>query len=318
MKALKVGVVGAGHLGSYHAEKFHKMDQAQLVAICDPQLEKAQALAQQYSCKAYGQYQELTGHVEAVLIATPTPTHFQIGKHFLEHQTHLLIEKPITTCGEEARQLCQLASENHLVLQVGHVERFNPVFLEAQKAFKKPFLIEAHRLAPFKPRGVDVDVVLDLMIHDLDLIMSLVESPLARVEAVGSPVVTPYVDLAQARLEFESGVVANLKASRVSREALRRLEWFTGQESYSLDLGTGEWRGVLKQGEWLKASDPSPFKFESHRAEKGDALMAQDQSFVDCVLKGQKPVVSGQKALTSMKWAEQIQKAIHLRLNGKA
>ena len=184
MSSLKTAVVGAGHLGTYHAEKFFKIENSDLVAICDPDTEKATALAEKYSCKAFSDYKEVTDKVDAVLIAAPTPLHFEIAKHFIENGKHVLIEKPITTTVEEAETLCALASEKKVVLQVGHVERFNPALVSAKKQLKEPLFIECHRLAPFKPRSTDVDVVLDLMIHDIDVIMSLTNSPVVSVSAL--------------------------------------------------------------------------------------------------------------------------------------
>lgn len=312
--SLKVAVVGAGHLGSYHAQKFHTISNAELVAICDPDVDKAKALADKYQTQAISDYKQIIDSVDAALIAAPTPLHYQIALDFLKAGKHLHIEKPITTTVEEAQQLCDLARENNLVLQVGHVERFNPALVSAKKQLKEPLFIECHRLAPFKPRSTDVDVVLDLMIHDIDVIMSLTNSPVCSVSAVGTPVITPYVDIANARIEFESGAVANITASRVSQTAKRKFRVFQETQYLSIDFGTGELNLTTKVGEWEDIDKDMPLAFESWELEKGDALLTEDQSFVDCALKGEKPVVTGEQALVAMKVAEQVRDEIQKRL----
>lgn len=314
MSKLKVAVVGAGHLGSYHAEKFYKIENSELVAVCDPVTEKAKALADKYSCGSFSDYKEVTDKVDAVLIAAPTPFHFEIAKHFLEAGKHVHLEKPITTTVAEAQELCDIASANNLVLQVGHVERFNPALVSAKEKLKEPLFIECHRLAPFKPRSTDVDVVLDLMIHDIDVIMSLTKSPVTHVSAVGTPVITSYVDIANARIEFESGAVANITASRVSQSSKRKFRVFQETQYLSIDFGTGELNLTTKTGEWDNFEEEMPLEFEAWELEKADALLAEDQSFVDCVLKGETPVVTGEQALVAMKVAEQVRDEIKRRL----
>lgn len=314
MSSLKTAVVGAGHLGTYHAEKFYNIENSDLVAICDPDTEKAKTLAEKYSCEAFGDYKEITDKVDAVLIAAPTPFHFEIAKHFIENGKHVLIEKPITTTVEEAEKLCELASEKKVILQVGHVERFNPALVSAKKQLKEPLFIECHRLAPFKPRSTDVDVVLDLMIHDIDVIMSLTNSPVTSVSAVGTPVITKHVDIANARIEFESGAVANITASRVSQSAKRKFRVFQETQYLSIDFGTGELNLTTKTGEWENFEEDMPLEFEAWELEGGDALMSEDQSFVDCALKGEAPVVTGEQALVAMKVAEQVRDEISRRL----
>ena len=314
MSSLRVAVVGAGHLGSYHAEKFFKIENSQLVAVCDPDSDKSQFLAEKYDCQAYKDYREVVNLIDAVLIAAPTPMHFEIAEYFLNNNKHVLIEKPITTTVEEAKRLCEIAEKNNLVLQVGHVERFNPALISAKQQLKDPLFIECHRLAPFKPRSVDVDVVLDLMIHDIDVIMSLVDSPVVNVSAVGTPVITPYVDIANARLEFESGAVANITASRVSQTATRKFRVFQETQYLSIDFGTGELNLTTKTGEWENFEEEMPLEFEAWELEKGDALLAEDQSFVDCALTGESPVVTGEQALVAMQVAEQVRDEIKRNL----
>ncbi len=317
MSSMKTAVVGAGHLGTYHAEKFFNIENSQLVAIVDPDLEKAAVLAKKYNCEAFSDYKAIVDKVDGVLIAAPTPFHFEIAKFFLKNGKHTLIEKPITTTVAEAEELCEIAKAKGLVLQVGHVERFNPALVSAKKQLKEPLFIECHRLAPFKPRSTDVDVVLDLMIHDIDVIMNLVNSPIVSVSAVGTPVLTPYVDIANARLEFESGAVANLTASRVSQTATRKIRVFQETQYLSIDFGTGELNLTTKTGEWDNFEEEIPLEFEAWELKKGDALLAEDQSFVDCALQGSQPIVSGEQALVAMKVAEQVRDEISRRLKNR-
>ena len=223
MNPVRVALIGAGHLGTYHCEKLFRIKNCELVTVCDHHPERAKKLAQKYSCRFHSSFREVVDEVDAVLIATPTPTHFEIAKFFLENNRHVFIEKPITQNSEQAYHLCRLADEKALVLQVGHVERFNPAFIEAVKHLKKILFVEARRMAPFKPRSTDVDVVCDLMIHDIDLILNLIKSPVIHVSAVGAPVITSRVDIANARVEFESGTVANITASRVSSSAFAKV-----------------------------------------------------------------------------------------------
>lgn len=314
MKTVRTALIGAGHLGTYHCDKLFKIENADLVAICDPQLERAEKLAKKHSCRGVQNYTELRDQVDAVLIAAPTPHHFEIARYFLENKKHVFIEKPMTETVEQGEQLCNLASANGLVLQVGHVERFNPALLSAKKQLKQPLFIECHRLAPFKPRSTDVDVVLDLMIHDIDVIMSLVNSPVTKVSAVGTPVITKYVDIANARIEFESQAVANITASRVSQTATRKFRVFQETQYLSIDFGTGELNLTTKTGDWDNYEEQLPLEFESWELEKGDALLAEDQSFIDCIQKGLTPVVTGEQALTALKVAEQIRDEIRRRL----
>ena len=314
MISVKTAVVGTGHLGNFHAEKLSKIENADLVAVCDTSLERAEEMAKKYSTSSETDYKSLVSKVDAVLIASPTPSHFEIAQFFLENGKHVFIEKPITQTVKEAEKLCDLAKKSNLVLQVGHVERFNPALLSAQKKLKEPLFIECHRLAPFKPRSTDVDVVLDLMIHDLDVIMTLVNSPVTFVSAVGTPVITPYVDIANARLEFESGAVANITASRVSQRSERKFRVFQETQYLSIDFGTGELNLTTKTGEWENFEEEMPLEFESWELEKGDALLTEDQSFIDSIINQKSPEVSGEQGLVALKVAEQIRNEISKRL----
>lgn len=317
MSSVKIAVVGAGHLGKFHTEKLFKIQNCDLVGVCDTQESKAKELAEKYSCEAFTDYKQLGDKLDAVLIAASTKYHYEIAKYFLDKKVHVFLEKPITETVEQAKELCELAKKNNLTLQVGHVERFNPALVSAKEKLKQPLFIECHRLAPFKPRSVDVDVVLDLMIHDIDVIMSLVNSPVTHVSAVGTPVLTQYVDIANARIEFESKAVANITASRVSQNATRKFRVFQETQYLSIDFGTSEVNLTTKTGEWDNYEEELPLDFDSWSLDKGDALMTEDQSFINCIIEGKQPEVTGEQALIAMKVAEQIRADIGRRLKSR-
>lgn len=309
----RVAVVGGGHLGRFHSQKFAAMDNCQLVGVCDVNLEQAQKVAGEVKTQAYTDYKKLLGAVDAVLIATPTTTHFEVAQFFLENNVHVHVEKPLTATVAEAEELCRIAKDKNLVLQVGHVERFNPALVAAKDKLGVPLFLEVHRLAPFKPRSIDVDVVLDLMIHDLDVVMSLVKSPVKSVSAVGTPVLTKTYDIANVRLEFESNAVANLTASRVSLNSTRKFRVFQKSQYLSIDFGSGEVNLTTKTGEWIPGEEP-PLSIESWNLEKGDALMAEDKAFVAAV-RGEGPcLVTGEDGLNALRVAELIRADIAKRL----
>jgi predicted dehydrogenase len=308
----RCAVVGVGYLGRFHAQKYKAIKDAVLVGVCDASPERAKEVATELEVKAFSDYRELIGQVDAVTVASTTRTHFEIAKFFLENGVHVNVEKPMTVTIEEAQALVDLSTSRNLKLQVGHVERFNPALKSAREKLGVPLFIECHRLAPFKPRGVDVDVVLDLMIHDLDVILSLVKSPVKSVAAVGAPVLTKFVDIANARLEFESGTVANVTASRVSQSATRKFRVFQHDQYLSIDFGTGELNLTTKKGEWK--DDDIPLEIDSWNLEKGDALLAETEAFVHSVRTGEPVVVSGNDGLVAMRVAMQVQKEIALRL----
>lgn len=310
----RIAVVGAGHLGRFHAQKFSQMPDCQLVAICDVDPQKAQAVADEVKSQPLTQYQELLGKVDAVMIATPTTHHFAVAQFFLQNGVHVQVEKPLTESVVEGRELCRLAKEKNLILQVGHVERFNPALVAAKDKLGIPLFIECHRLAPFKPRSIDVDVILDLMIHDLDVVMSLVKSPVKSVSAIGTPVLTKTIDIANVRLEFESKAIANLTASRVSLNSMRKFRIFQKAQYLSIDFGSGEVNLTTKTGDWKFGEDP-PLEFENWNLEKGDALMVEDRAFIDAV-RGDKPcLVSGEDGLRALEVAELIRADIQKRIS---
>lgn len=312
-KRTRIAVVGAGHLGRFHSQKFSQIQDCELVGICDVDMAKAQAVATEVKSTAYDNYRALEGKVDAVMVATPTTNHYEVAKYFLSLGVHVQVEKPLTESVSEGEELCRLAKEKNLVLQVGHVERFNPALVAAKDKLGIPLFIECHRLAPFKPRSIDVDVVLDLMIHDLDVVMSLIKSPVKSVSAIGTPVLTKTIDIANVRLEFESKAIANLTASRVSLNSLRKFRVFQQSQYLSIDFGSGEVNLTTKTGEWKFGEEP-PLELAHWDLEKGDALMVEDRAFIDAVC-GVKPcLVTGEDGLRALKVAEMIRDDIQKRI----
>lgn len=236
MKQTRVGVVGVGSLGQHHARIYAELEEAELVGVVDIREDRRKEIAERYQCAAFGDFADLIGKVDAISLAVPTESHAAIGASMLEEGIHVLVEKPICSTLEEADQLIAAAEKGSTLLQVGQTERFNPVVSAVLSLVKAPGFFEAHRLGVFVPRSLDIDVVLDLMIHDLDLVLYLVGERVRDIRAVGIPVLTPRVDIANVRLEFESGCVANLTASRVSREKVRKLRMFQAHDYISIDF----------------------------------------------------------------------------------
>lgn len=239
MNKVKVGVIGTGHLGSLHTKMFAQIDQAELVGIYDINSTQAEKIAAEFHTKAFNKVDDLLQNVEAVSVASVTQSHFDVGMRVLGYGVHVLVEKPITATIEQARLLVAEAEKRSLKLQVGHIERFNPAILALEPYQTKPLFIESHRLAQFNPRGSDVAVVLDLMIHDIDLILSLVQSPVTRINANGLAVISDTADIANARIQFESGCVANVTASRISQNKMRKMRLFQADAYISIDFAQG-------------------------------------------------------------------------------
>ncbi len=302
---LRAGVVGVGHLGRWHAQKYKMIDEVELIGVCDTSSDQAQKVAGELGVKPYTQLESLIKDgVQAVTVAASTPAHYSLVKKLLENRIHVLVEKPIASTSSEAIELCDLADKMNVKLQVGHVERFNPAFEAAREKITAPRFIEVHRLAPFKVRSTEVDVVLDLMIHDLDVVLSLVKSEPVHVSAVGSPVLTKVLDLANARIEFQNGAVANLTASRVSQNAQRKFRVFQPDQYVSMDFQAGELNILTKTGEWT--GDELPIDHQQYSLEKGDALLTETKAFVDSVVNDRAVLVSGRDGLRALRLAEAI------------
>ncbi len=309
---IRAAVIGVGYLGRFHAQKYKMIEGVELVGVCDARPERGQEVAKELGVEFISDYKSLPGRVDIATVAASTQSHYEIAKFLLENGISLFVEKPITVNSAQARELCTIAEKNKLTLQVGHVERFNPALVSAAAVLKKPLFIEVHRLAPFTPRGADVDVVLDLMIHDLDVISSLVQSPIKSISAVGVPVLTKLVDIANARLEFESGTIVNITASRVSLQTTRKFRVFETDKYLSIDFGKGTVDFLTKTGEW-SPSAPPPLNHESWSLEKGDALLTETKSFIECFLTKKRPIVSGEDGLNALILAEKIIEKIHER-----
>jgi predicted dehydrogenase len=309
---LRAAVVGVGHLGKFHAQKYKMIPEAELVGVCDRSREQADKIAGELQVQAFTDARELLGKVDAVTIAASTPSHFDLCSMFLESGVHVMVEKPITETSEQGARLCELADKKGVRLQVGHVERFNPALKAVRSKLLDPLFIECHRLAPFKIRSTEVDVVLDLMIHDLDVILSLVQSAPSKVSAVGTPVLTKKLDIANARIEFESGAVANVTASRVSQNTQRKFRVFQKAQYLSIDFQAGEVNLLTKTGEWSEGD--IPLEHESHSMEKGDALLDETRDFVLSILENRPVVVSGWDGLKALRLAEEIIKDAERRL----
>jgi len=301
---IRSAVVGVGHLGRFHAQKHKMVEGVELVGVCDVFAEQADKVAAELGVQAFHHPEQLLGKVDAVTIAASTPAHFALVEMFLQNKVHVLVEKPIASTSQEAEHLCALAEKNALKFQVGHVERFNPAFQSARAKITKPLFIECHRLAPFKVRSTEVDVVLDLMIHDLDVVLSLIDSEPTTVSAVGTPVLTKKLDIVNARIEFESGAVANLTASRVSQNTQRKFRVFQPNQYLSIDFQGGEVNLLTKIGEWSEGN--IPLDHEQFNLEKGDALLEETRSFMEAIRDDSAVQVSGRDGLRALSLAERI------------
>lgn len=316
MNALKCGVIGVGYLGKFHAQKYALLPEAELIAVCDINPETTETIAKELGVKAFTDYRQLVGQVDAVSIASTTQSHYEIGKFCLENGIHVLIEKPITTTVSQGEHLTRLANQNHLVLQVGHLERFNAALLAVQPFLDTPYFIESHRIAPFNPRGTDVNVVLDLMIHDIDIIQHLVKSPITYIDAVGTPVLSRWTDIANVRLHFASGCRANVTASRISFKTERKLRLFQNNAYISIDFHQQEFAIYRKgQGEMLPGI-PS-IEGEKSQFEKGDALKLEIEAFIASVQHKTPVAVTGEAGVAALKVATDITRQIreHLTLH---
>ncbi|MGC2462721.1 MAG: Gfo/Idh/MocA family oxidoreductase [Steroidobacteraceae bacterium] len=302
MEKIRAAVVGVGYLGHFHAQKYTLLEGCSLVGVVDNQRETASRVAAELQATAYGDFRQLLGKVDAVSVVTPTPTHYDIARAFLESGAHVLVEKPITETTAQAERLISAAREYGRVLQVGHLERFNPTILAAEPLLSRPRFIECHRLAPFKERGTDVNVVLDLMIHDIDLVQMIVGSPVANLDAIGTPVFSSEIDIANARLRFESGCVANVTASRVSLKSERKLRVFRDDAYLSIDLQQ-KILTVIRKRLAPVSEGQLPVLIEEQSFDQGDALLAEIQSFVAAIRGEQRVLVSGEDGLRALRTA---------------
>jgi len=309
MSKLKCAVIGTGYLGKFHAEKYASLDDCELVAVVDINEEAARAVADQHGAQALTDYQSLLGKVDAVSIVVPTSLHHVVSRDFLNAGAHVLVEKPITVTIAEADELIAIAHEKNVHLQVGHLERFNPAIMGLDQTEDKPLFIESHRLAPFNPRANDVSVVLDLMIHDIDIILALVDSEIERIDASGTAVLTQGTDIVSARLTFKNGCVANVTASRISMKMERKMRMFRPCSYISVDFQN---RVLTKHKTGDQEMFPGIPEIETEESvfENGDALLEEIKHFVNCIKTGENPLVSGEAGKKALATAIAISKLL--------
>jgi predicted dehydrogenase len=304
VKKPRIGVVGVGHIGKNHARLYAELPGAQFTALYDTNREVAARRAAEFGVIAAASLEEFTEQIDAASIATPTNTHFEIGRELLTRGKHLLVEKPIADNTAHASELAELAAARGLVLQVGHVERFNPVLGALEKRLTNPRFIEAHRLSPYPNRSTDIGVVLDLMIHDLEIILHLVRSPVQTIDAVGVPVLSRGEDIANARIRFENGCVANITSSRISPEQMRKIRVFQEDVYLSLDYQN-------QSGEMYRRTAEGLTK-EAVEIEREEPLKRELAAFIECAATGRAPKVSGFQAAAALALAVKITKTINL------
>jgi len=299
---LRIGIVGLGHIGKNHARILSELPDCELAAVFDTNQETAREIAGKYGTRAAATLEEFAEAVEAATIATPTPTHFAIAEHLLEEGKHLLVEKPITESTGDARKLVELAHKAGRVLQVGHVERFNPVMSKLEQLLTQPRFIEAHRLSPYPNRSIEIGVVLDLMIHDLEIILHLVKSPVKSIDAVGVPVLSRGEDIATVRMHFQNGCVANVTASRISPEKMRKIRVFQREGYVSLDYQN-------QTGEIYRLTGGRIVR-EEVEIDKDEPLKRELAAFVECARQGKQPKVSGYEGAAALELAVEITRRI--------
>lgn len=302
MQKVKAGVAGVGAIGQNHARIYAELDHADLVAIYDADAARAQEIAAKYGAQAVGSLPEFAALVEAASVSVPTAYHREVGTQLLDAGVHVMVEKPIADAVDDAKALIDLAHEKQCVLQVGHIERFNPVMAQLEARMTGPRFIESHRLSPFPKRSLDIGVVLDLMIHDLEIILHLVRSPIVSIDAVGVPVLTHREDIANARLRFENGCVANITVSRISPERMRKIRVFQGDSYLSLDY--------QDQSGWIYRKDGLEIAREEVEVEKDEPLKLELAAFIECAAAGAQPRVSGQQGADALDVALKITRLI--------
>jgi len=305
MQTIKTAVIGVGYLGKFHAEKYSNILNSELMAVVDVNKDIAQDIADKLNVQALTDYTQLAGKVDAVSIVVPTQLHFETAKFFLENKIHVLLEKPITTTVEQASILVNLADENNLIFQVGHLERFNPAILALKDVINKPLFIESHRVAPFNPRGADVNVILDLMIHDIDIIMNMVNSKVTHIDANGVKVLSNDIDIANTRLQFECGCVANVTASRAGLKSERKMRLFQSDAYIAIDFQNKK-LGIHRKGDGEMHPGVSNIISNEQTFEQGDALFSEIESFLNAITTKTTPVVSGEDGRLALETALKI------------
>ena len=305
-KKIRVAVVGAGDFGRNHARVYRELSEAELVGVVDPNAERAAKIAAEFSTNVFPDIESLAGLVDAASVAVPTVAHARIGCRLLELGIDVLVEKPMAASLSEADDLISAASRGGRILQVGHLERFYPAIVAVMSVLNRPLYFEVHRLGVFTPRSLDIDVVYDVMIHDLDILLALVGAPVVDIKAIGIPVVTDKVDIAHVRLDFETGAVANITASRVSTERVRKLRFFQQHEYISVDFTRQD---ALR----VRVAEPGPqpkFDFAQLPAEREEPLRAELRAFLESVRTRRAPAVDGAAGRRALALADQVMAGI--------
>lgn len=292
MSELRIGVIGVGYLGQFHAEKYYRMDNVRLAGVADIDPARAEDVAAKYDSRAFTDYRDLLGHVDAVSVVVPTESHFEIGLESLKRDVDVLIEKPMTTTLEQADKLIDMAESRRRILQIGHLERFNPAVLALNDFITHPMFIEVHRLSIFKDRSTDVSVVLDLMIHDIDIILNIVKSEIQSIHAAGVPVICEHADIANVRMQFESGCVANVTASRISTKNQRKIRIFQKDAYISVDFAKREISLIRRTEDSPNGIVPGT-EFQQMCFTEADVLEDELESYIHSVRTRKAPVVSG-------------------------
>lgn len=307
---IRCGVIGVGYLGRFHAQKYKQLPHVELVGVCDVNAKQAHDVAEELDVQAYTDFHELIEIVDAVSIAATTLAHFDIAKACLEAGIHVLIEKPMTETVEQADLLIELAEQGDLKLQIGHLERFNTARLALDEFLVQPLFIESARLAPFNPRGADVNVILDLMIHDIDLIQTMVKSPIVHLDAQGAAVLSSSIDIANARIHFANHCVANVTASRISFKTERKTRIFQSQSYISVDYHQKQFAVFTKDEGEMFPGIPNIVRHES-ALEPNDALLEEIKAFIECIRHDTTPLVTGEEGRAALATAQMITDLIH-------
>ena len=306
MKKIKVAVIGVGYLGKFHAEKYKINKKVDLVGVVDSNKERRTEISKKLNVLQFSNYKEVLPKVDAVSIAVPTNLHYEIGKIFLENGKHVLLEKPFTSTLAQAKTLGKIADSKKIILQIGHLERFNKAFLKLENIIQRPLFIECNRISPFKIRGTEVDVIMDLMIHDLDIILKLNKSNIKNIQAKGIKVLTNKADIANARITFENGCICNLSSSRISEKVERKTRIFQKNAYFSIDYQTNRLDTYTKESNKSIQS----IKRKSYQYENNDSLKKEIESFIDCVKSKKSPIVSSKDGINALKYALQISNKI--------
>jgi predicted dehydrogenase len=320
IKPIKVGIIGVGHLGKFHVQQLCEIESTQIVGLSDTNIERANEVGAEFKINVFENVAELMALCDAVSIVAPTSFHYQTAKEALEKGCHIFIEKPITETIQQAQKLLKLANKKNRLIQVGHIERFNPAFMVLRSQSLKPNFIECHRLAPFNPRGTDVPVVLDLMIHDLDILLHMIDGKVSDIQANGVKVVSSTVDIANARITFTNGCVANVTASRISQGSMRKMRIFQ-KKSYTIvdflekSVETYHIKDNIldypsEQIINLEGKPPKYILYNKPEVKNHNALKEELVHFVRAIQKGSRPLVDGHDATQALKLAMDIQKII--------